>query len=426
MTNRDVEISEFIREHWEVLSDQEIADKLGVSYKTVKGRRQRMGLLKSSTVTKEQSKRGNAVNEIVKLLEDNGIPPEEIAVEKLRLTGRRHINKETGVETQTHSQSLQLALAPDWESGPEWPVVQQAKPNIVKPLKLAPRKADSNEAFVLPDPQIGFRVDQITGELDPFHDRKAMDVALMMIEDENPDLIVNLGDFIDFPEFGKFEQEPAFANTTQKTIDEAYNFLCQQRAAAPNAKIVLIEGNHDRRLQKAIISNAKAAFGLRRAASPDGWPVLSIPYLLRLEELDVEYVEGYPAGEYYINDRLKCIHGKRSGRRGRIAPRIVDDEHVSTITGHTHHIEMAYKTTNARKGPRTNLGITMGCLCRIDGAVPSFNGSTDSFGRPVKTYLDWQQGVGVVYYQDGDGPFSINPVLIHEGSAILNGKLYTA
>ncbi|WP_218571937.1 hypothetical protein, partial [Pseudomonas sp. SZ57] len=85
----------------------------------------------------------------------------------------------------------------------------------------------------------------------------------------------------------------------------------EQRANAPEAEVTLIEGNHDRRLQKSILRNAKAAFGLKRANDPESWPVLSVPNLLRLDDLGVEYVEGYPAGEKWINDNLVCIHGHK-------------------------------------------------------------------------------------------------------------------
>ena len=142
-------------------------------------------------------------------------------------------------------------------------------------------------------------------------------------------------------------------------------FLAQQRAVAPDAEIALIEGNHDKRLMDFMMRNAMAAFGLKRAnAQPEEWPVLSVPFLLRLDEIGVEYIEGYPGGEYYINSHLKCIHGKRTGRRGKVAPTVVDDERISTITGHNHHIEVAYKTIHKKEGLFTPFAAILGCLSR--------------------------------------------------------------
>ena len=55
--------------------------------------------------------------------------------------------------------------------------------------------------------------------MDAFHDEEAMAIALKILRDVGADTIVNLGDFLDFAEFGKFEMEPAFAKTSQAGID---------------------------------------------------------------------------------------------------------------------------------------------------------------------------------------------------------------
>jgi hypothetical protein len=214
--------------------------------------------------------------------------------------------------------------------------------------------------------------------------------------------------------------------TAQETIDEGHSFLAKQRANAPEAEIVVMEGNHDLRLSAYIMQNAKAAFGIARANDPKGWPVMSVPFLLRMDELDINYVAGYPAGEYYINDRLKCIHGRRTGQRGKVSTRVLEDERISTVTGHNHHIELLHKTLHSRTGPISSYAASLGCMARIDGAVPSANSGIDINGNPVKKYEDWQQGIGIIYYEEGAGDHTLVHVPIHEGKAIFNGKVYQA
>jgi hypothetical protein len=153
---------------------------------------------------------------------------------------------------------------------------------------------------------------------------------------------------------------------------------------------------------------------------------MSVQFLLRLEELDVDYIDGYPNGEYYINNVLRCEHGSKHAPRGKIAAKIVADENVSIITGHMHRVEMLYKTTPCIGGSKVSMGATLGCLCRIDGAVPSTKGAIDAKGNAVLGQMDWQQAVGVVDSADGDGPFTITPVMIHEGQALFEGKVYQA
>jgi len=316
--------------------------------------------------------------------------------------------------TDLEGTRVKLELAPSWAEGPKWDLVTQAKPTIVRPVKAKKNLGGRKTAVILPDPQIGYRRDIETGNLDPFHDEAAIELAMQVIRELNPDVVVNLGDLLDLPEWGKYEQEATFAMTTQATLDRAHEFLAEQRANAPHAEIVVLEGNHDRRLTKAILRNAIAAFGLKRAKTPEGWPVLSVPFLLRLDELDVRYEVGYPANSYYINDRVKCIHGLKVRSGGSTAKAVSQDERVSTIFGHIHRAETHYKTVDVRGEARINFAHSPGCLCRIDGAVPSFKGSTDLMGRPIVSHENWQQGISVVTFVDGDGDFSLEHIFIHD------------
>ena len=96
------------------------------------------------------------------------------------------------------------------------------------------------------------------------------------------------------------------------------------------------------------------------------------------------------------------------------------------VFGHIHRIEMQHQTRRVRSGSRSNLAACPGCLCRVDGAVPGFKASTDIYGRPVQSWENWQQGIAVVYYEEGDGPFHVELVPIHDGTCIFHGKTYTA
>jgi hypothetical protein len=370
------------------------------------------------------------IGKLADLLDKNGIPIEEIGrVEKVRIGTYQMLTKDNEGEAQIHDLEVaSLVLAPKWADGPKWPVIQQAARVKFTPVKPPAKLASAygKTCVVLPDPQIGYRLDPKTGSLDPFHDERAMSVALQAIAMLQPDLIINLGDFLDFANFGKYVQEPAFAHTVQPALDRAHKFLMEQKAAAPSAHIVLFEGNHDRRLQNSTIQNAASAFGLQRANVPEEWPVLSVPFLLRLEEIDVEYIDAYPAGRYWINDRLNATHGHIVRSGGSTARAVSDDERVSQVFGHIHRIEMHYKTVNVRDGGRTNFAFSPGCLCRIDGAVPSVKGSTDAFGRPIVSYENWQQGFAVITYQDGDAPFALEHAYIHEGFCLFRGQPITA
>ena len=226
---------------------------------------------------------------------------------------------------------------------------------------------------------------------------------------------------------GKYVTYPSYALTTQATIDRATVFCAEMRAAAPHAKIIWLAGNHEERMPKYLVQNAAAAYGLRRGNTPESWPVLSVPFLCRMDDFGVEYRPGYPAADIWVNKKLRIIHGDRVKSGGSTAHVYLNAEKSSVIYGHIHRIECAYKTREDYDGPRTIMAASPGCLARIDGAIPSTRGGVDLDGRPLVRHENWQQGLGVVMYEDGgDHKFSYECVQIYAGWAMFRGKEFAA
>lgn len=401
--------------------------------------RQQDGPASVPTKTKQE-----LLGRISDLIEKSGIDLDDVGrIERIRLNDYQGLTKDavTGQVDIHDMQASAVVLVPKWADGPEWPVVQQASPVVVEAVKPPKKKSRRTAALirqwktttVLPDPQIGWRLFE-NGELDPFHDAAAIDVALQIMaaleHDGGVDKNVNLGDFLDLPSQSRFAQEPAFAGTMQAAVDYGHSFLARQRAAAPNAKHVLLEGNHDKRLSTFIQANAAAAFGLRKANTPASWPVMSLPYLLRLDELDFEYIDAWPTGMYWINDKLRAMHGDKVASGSSTAVKMVKaNPNIGTIHGHIHRIEMhsttIFERVNGETRPLRSGAYSPGCLCRIDGAVPSMKGSTGVDGRPAQFFEDWQQGVGVCHYTD-DGDYRFNTYQIIDGVAVVGGQLFEA
>lgn len=319
---------------------------------------------------------------------------------------------------------------PDNQVAPAWIPVQPAKPTVVKPRKRAAPSLISSDwkvAVALPDPQIGYRRFD-DGTLEPFHDEQAMDVALQIVAlDHGHPLaqVINLGDYLDLPMYGKYEQEAAFAWTAQMAVDRGHLFLAQQRAeAGEHARIILLEGNHDKRLNLFMMRNAAAAYGLRVANVPDSWPVMSLQNLLRCDELGVEFIDGYPAAYHWINKRLRAIHGDRANSSGSTAAQYTNAHpNISTLYGHSHRMEQQSKTLFDRDQALKSVAFSPGCLCRVDGAVPSVKSGLDSDGKSLQYFENWQQGVSVIYYKDGyDDSFHFDQVHIHKGKTMYRGK----
>ena len=173
--------------------------------------------------------------------------------------------------------------------------------------------------------------------------------------------------------------------------------------------------------QNFVELNAKSAFGLRRAEWPDEWPVMSMPYLLRLNELDVTYHDAYPNAHVWVNDVLRAEHGDKVNSKGSTAQRyLADTPHVSRLFGHTHRQEVVQRTTWDRAGKIKSAAINPGCLCRVDGAVPSVHGSIGANGQPSTVYEDWQQGAAIIRYTDDQ--FFVELVQFEDGMTVYGGK----
>lgn len=302
---------------------------------------------------------------------------------------------------------------------PSWPVITPAASlNVSVPVfPAAPLVGLWKTAVATADHQVGFRREAT------FHDDRAIRIASHIIGIEQPDQVIYCGDFLDLPTLGKYEQEAAFADTLQRSIDRGHEILAIDRALAPNAEQVLIEGNHDRRMEKFVALNAMAAFGLKRANAPESWPVMSIPYLLRLDELHTKYIDAYPAGNWWINDKLRAIHGDKVRSGGSTASAYTNQlPHISTIFGHTHRTEVQSKTVLGSRGEAIlTRSINPGCMCKVDGEVPSVKGSTGVDGKAARVVEDWQQGLAVVRYKDS-GDFFVNLVQIDNGVTVYNNQ----
>lgn len=368
--------------------------------------------------------RRTLVGKIADLVERSGLDPDDIGrLNKINLWQAMSKDEEGNPQV---TDLVGIQLSPAWEDGPKWPVIEQAPPSVVKTRKVATaKKLDGfKTAVVLPDIQIGYYW-SATGDLVPTHDEAALSIALEITRTANPDRVVLVGDNLDLPELSKYRLSPVFRRTTQATINRAETFAAELRAAAPDAVIEWIAGNHEERLPNYITDNAVAAFGLRRGNVPTEWPVLTVPYLCRLDEHDITFLPGYPANRVWINERLKVVHGDKVSQ-GSTAHAYLASERVSVVYGHIHRREWAEQTRETHDGPRTIAAISPGCLCRVDGRVPSTKAGVDHDGIPLEVVENWQQGLLVISYVEGDGAFVPELIPIHDGFASWRGRPFSA
>lgn len=166
----------------------------------------------------------------------------------------------------------------------------------------------------------------------PYHDKLALTKVLNVIEDLQPDAVLQIGDGIDFPQVSRWSKGTAdeYAPTLQEHIDGFVgSFLEPVRQAVPKASFVWLEGNHDARLQDFVKQYA-APLGPLRA--------LEMKSLFGLDELAIDYVKG----PIRVGTNTYAVHGHESGGYSaqpqawelKFLRRYGSDKNV--LFGHTH------------------------------------------------------------------------------------------
>jgi hypothetical protein len=260
-------------------------------------------------------------------------------------------------------------------------LADSAPPPVLRRLPVAPDPGRPRLALVAGDAHCGFRRDLETGALDPYHDERALDLLLQLAARLRPDAVVLAGDMVDLPALStKFRRAPEERYLTTEALRRLRALLVALRTTLPAARIVLLPGNHEERLRKYLLDRAGELATLR---APDGAAVLSVPALLWLDSLDVELRD-----EVWLGP-CRVWHGDLARPRGgRTVAEYLPAAHPQVV-GHVHRAEYGERTYRTATGPATVWAASVGCLCRVDGAVP---GSPD--------VPDWHQGCGAVEWTE--------------------------
>ena len=227
----------------------------------------------------------------------------------------------------------------------------------------------------------------------PFVDETAVKMALNFIRDEQPGRIHLLGDICDLFSVSKFDKDPARRLNLQEELDTVRDWLIELRDAAPKAKIIFSEGNHEFRLRKYLMSEAKALAGLR---------ALSLEKLLDFDKLKIRW---QPQGWPYRIGHLLFTHGSLVSKwSASSAKRHFERYGCCTIHGHTHRLGAFYHTDITDTfGSWEN-----GCLCSL---TPDY-----------LTAPDWQHGFSVVW-TERSGFFHVEQVAIIRGKYCYHGRV---
>jgi hypothetical protein len=244
--------------------------------------------------------------------------------------------------------------------------------------------------LVLPDMQI------------PEHDERSVDAVLEYAATQRWDGMLQIGDFLDFAfcsrwtvdnarkvEGSRFLKEYEYGNLILDKIQNAV------RKKNPDAKMVVLEGNHDARVE-AVVDKTPALEGLIEFESN-----------LKFEERNALYWRYWSHRKPIVIGKAYFIHGEYLGTHH--AKKTAESYGRSVFYGHTHTLQAYTKTTLAEDSVQA---WSIGTLSRFD---------LDYMGKRPSS---WQQGFAEFFFRP-DGSFNhyFTNIFDHTFTAS-NGKTY--
>lgn len=242
----------------------------------------------------------------------------------------------------------------------------------------------------------------------PFEDPRALRLVEDFAADWRPHRLVCLGDLMDFGSVSSFAQDPTREVGVQDQVDHTRAWLSKMRAKHKGAEFDYVEGNHEVRLQKYVVRNARSLAGLRAA---DGSDYISVPNLLGLQKLGIRWI---PDGDKIDLHGTIVEHGDRaSSYSGYTAKRMLDARRVAGVSGHTHRAGVyCFTPYNGDAGGQG--WIEAGWL-----------GDHKSHAFQYASTKNWQHGFAVSEFDESSGMHQVSLVRVQDTGFIWAGKVWS-
>lgn len=238
----------------------------------------------------------------------------------------------------------------------------------------------------------------------PFHDERSLSAFEKFMAAHTWDGYLNLGDFVDMDSISSFNKgKPGNIEgryladdfkIANKVLDRHQQIIWSNN---PYAKFVLLEGNHEERVDRFLAEN------------PTFKDLFSIEIQLKLKERKFEWVRSWSKGETFKLGKATFTHGDKIGQYH--AKQMVTEYGGSIFYGHVHDM-MCIPISYKGEADKIHVGQSMGCLCKYD--LPYMRGKAHK----------WQQGFGIFYILP-DGSFTYyTPRIINNSFVGPDGKYY--
>lgn len=178
----------------------------------------------------------------------------------------------------------------------------------------------------------------------PWHDPAFAAAGVEWLRQFKPAKAFHLGDLFNYERLSVHPATPRFNADLKTTNQVGYDLMRARVDASPGTEWHMTPGNHDDYIRRAILKFLPALHGLPRVKAhpehPDEAPVLSLPFLLRLDELGVRFPtqdDDWARHEVDIAPGVIGVHaGATRSKSGQSALAAIQAAGISTFMGHIH------------------------------------------------------------------------------------------
>lgn len=233
----------------------------------------------------------------------------------------------------------------------------------------------------------------------PAHDPKALSAAMNCLADADLHALYLGGDIFDMYWANQHgPKDPRIYSTLESEMKEVNDFLDQIDKTFPNIQKRFIEGNHETRFERYVISNCPAMFGMT-----------DLKLLIGMHNRPLWSY--HPYGPNQLVGFGKTNLFAKHAPSGSSGPAIMNKAACNLIFGHIHRYISDRKTTVDGR--------------RLSVTCPGWlgDGKQRNFDF-VAGHQNWQQGFAKVYIDTDTWNFQIESVEIFNGQCMSGGKLY--
>jgi hypothetical protein len=246
----------------------------------------------------------------------------------------------------------------------------------------------------------------------PYHDKRALELILRVLEWTKPEIGLVLGDHWDFFAISDHRKDPNRRLDLESEIASGNATLLDYERLGIFKRKIICEGNHEWRLQRYIADKASEVY---RALAPAGLlQTRSLPESLNLKARGWEWVPYMDYGRigdlYFTHDVQKA--GKTAHESAQA------DFGRSSVIGHTHQMRLMIR------------GDVLGQI--HSGAMFGWLGDWRAidYKHRMKIRAEWPLGFGMAYIEKVSGAVWINPIYIatdrRRYRASVEGRLFSA